>query len=449
MDISEKYRPRLHFSPASGWMNDPNGLIVVDGRYHLFYQHDPHSVSHGPMHWGHASSENLVDWLEHAVALRPDADDACWSGSAIETAEKEVKLFYTAHRQMADGRDVESQRLVHADRSLQTFAVDPGNPVLANPGLEVFRDPKVIWHAESAQWVMLVTMGETIGFYGSTNLVDWEPLSTFGDHDGCHGGGPWECPDLIRLAAPDGSEHWALIVGIGGGAYAGGSGTQYFIGAFDGRTFSNANLPSTILWLDHGRDCYAAQTFFDAEAGRPLALAWASNWLYARATPTTAFRGVMTLPREIRLVGDAARLRLAMHVPTTVHRRFACYRPDIANGTYRWEALVRLEPGEEQAIALFGEAAPHLTLIRDTHAHGRIRSSRDATHAIPDFAHDYEVEIDWPEGGLDLTLYVDQGVVELCADRGRVWITNLFYPEEPAGALSVTLREAARLKDVA
>jgi fructan beta-fructosidase len=449
MEMFEKYRPRLHFSPASGWMNDPNGLIFVDGRYHLFYQHDPHSISHGPMHWGHASSENLVDWVEHAVALRPDAHGACWSGSAIETGDNKIKLFYTAHRQTADGRDVETQCVVHADRSLETFIGDPRNPVLPNPGLDVFRDPKVIWHEESAQWIMLATMGETIGFYGSTNLVDWKPLSTFGEQDGCHNEGPWECPDMVRLAAPDGSEHWVLIVGIGNGAFAGGSGTQYFIGTFDGRTFANANPPSTILWLDHGRDCYAAQTFFDARAERVLAIAWACNWLYARATPTTAFRGVMTLPREIRLVGDAGHLRLAMHVPTAVHRRFACYRADIVSGTYRWEALVRLEPGEEQAIAFFGEDEPHLTLMRDSHARGRIRCMRDTPHTMPDFAHDYDLAIDWPEGGLDLTLYVDQGVVELCADRGRVWMTNIFFPEEPAGALSVTVREAAKLKDVA
>jgi fructan beta-fructosidase len=449
MDTTEKYRPRLHFSPASGWMNDPNGLIFVDGRYHLFYQHDPHSVSHGPMHWGHASSENLVDWEEHAIALRPDAHGACWSGSAIETDEKEIKLFYTAHRQMEDGRDFESQCLVHADRSLETFIADPANPVLPNPGLEVFRDPRVIWHEECGQWIMLVTMGEKIGFYGSANLVDWTFLSIFGDLDGCHNGSPWECPDLVKLSAPDGSMHWVLIVGIGNGAYAAGSGTQYFVGAFDGSTFTNANAPHTILWLDHGRDCYATQTFFDSKAQRILAVAWASNWLYARVTPTSAFRGTMTLPREIRLIGEPGRLRLAMHVPTSVHRRFPCYDPVTSDGTYRWETLVRLEPGEEQTIAFFGEDVPHFTLCRDSPSSGRIRTSRDTPHGIPDFAHDYEVEIAWPEGSLDLTLYVDQGVVELCADRGRVWITNLAFPEEAAGALSINVRQGATLRDVA
>lgn len=125
-------------------MNDPNGLIKVDGAYHLFFQHDPNSITHGPMHWGHARSTDLVSWEELPVALYPTELGTCFSGSAVETADGQLKLFYTAHRRI-DDEDYQVQCLVHADRALSTYRHDERNPVLDNPGLPCFRDPKVIW----------------------------------------------------------------------------------------------------------------------------------------------------------------------------------------------------------------------------------------------------------------------------------------------------------------
>lgn len=116
--LPEPYRPRLHFSPRAGWINDPNGLIKIDGVWHIFFQHEPHATVHGPMHWGHASSPDLVRWTEHPVALFPDALGTCFSGSAVATPGGEVKLFYTAHRSAADGSDFQVQCIVHADRGL-------------------------------------------------------------------------------------------------------------------------------------------------------------------------------------------------------------------------------------------------------------------------------------------------------------------------------------------
>ena len=148
--MSDRYRPKLHFAPAKGWMNDPNGLIKVDGVFHMFFQHDPDSVDHGPMHWGHSRSTNLVTWEELPVALYPTELGTCFSGTAVETPEGELKLFYTAHRRIND-EDYQVQCLVHADRSLTTFQLDAANPVLANPGLACFRDPTVFWHEASGR----------------------------------------------------------------------------------------------------------------------------------------------------------------------------------------------------------------------------------------------------------------------------------------------------------
>jgi fructan beta-fructosidase len=421
-------------------MNDPNGMVRIDGVYHLFFQHDPDSTLHGPMHWGHARSTDLVTWEELPVALHPTELGTCFSGSAIETADGELKLFYTAHQRL-EGRDFQTQCLVHADRALSTFTPEPANPVVGNPGLECFRDPKVIWHAASARWIMAVTLGQSIGFYSSADLTDWTFESAFGETDGRHSDGPWECPDLVAMRAPDGSEHWVLLVGIGSGAYGAGSGNQYFVGQFDGRRFVNANPPETELWLDFGRDFYAAQSFFDRTDAAPINMAWASNWLYARTTQTQAFRGLMSLAKEMHLVDSPDGLRVTQRVPESVKRAFAALAGP--TGTYRQDITIDLSVGQQTTIALFGERTPHFVVHRTSSATAGIRTIRADVAGMPDFAHDYTVDLAYPaDGPLTLELYVDRGLVELGTKDGLVWITNLFFPEHPAGAVTIKALEA-------
>lgn len=436
-------------------MNDPNGLIKVDGICHAFFQHDPHSTNHGPMHWGHATSKDLVHWTEQPIALYPTDLGTCFSGSAVETPMGEIKLFYTAHSKTPSGEDFQSQCLVHADRSLSQFTSEPANPVVPNPDRVVFRDPKVIWHAPTNRWIMLVTEGQSIGFYGSTDLTNWTFLSTFGTGHGRHSDdGPWECPDLVALSGTDGEAAWVLIVGLNPGGYAPGSGTQYFIGQFDGVRFTNANPAETELWLDYGRDYYAAQTFFDrANRGEPIAMGWASNWLYARETPTSLFRGSFTLPRQLRLTETAAGLRVAASVPKHVSDQFDHFRIGDAplvprNGTYALTGTVRLQPGQVSQIALFGETVPQLTFERGAEGHVSLRLARAPTDGMRGFGHDYDVPIGTIEE-FDVALFVDNGLVELSADRGRVWATNLHFPAEVAGRVAVTRGALATVTELA
>jgi fructan beta-fructosidase len=430
--LVEPYRPALHFSPRAGWINDPNGLIFIDGRWHLFYQHEPNQTVHGPMHLGHASSTDLTTWTEHPVALYPDDLGTCFSGSAIETAGGEVKLFYTAHRKTPDGTDFQTQCLVHADRGLTRFVSDRGNPVVDNPGLEAFRDPKVIWHEPTGRWIMAVTHGQSIGFRSSTDLVHWTLESTFGETEGRHSDGPWECPDLLPLTAPDGAIRWILIVGIGLGHDAGGSGTQYIVGDFDGHRFVNANTRETTLWLDHGRDYYATQSFFGAPT--PTTISWASNWEYARHTPTTAFRGVMTLPRELSLAETSEGLRVCQIVPPSVVAKFD--RVELGDvprsGTYRIAARLTLDDDKPQGIALFGDPDPQFVFTRSRDGAVSVRSIRAGIDDIPKFAHDTDVRLA-PDMALDIDIYVDNGLAELSVSGGLNWMTNLFFPANPAG----------------
>lgn len=439
--MTEKYRPNLHFSPRAGWMNDPNGMIRVGDVWHLFFQHDPDSIVHGPMHWGHATSTDLLHWDEQPIALYPGELGTCFSGSAVES-EEGVKLFYTAHSRTAAGEDYQVQCLVHANADLTDFVHDAANPVVPNPGLVAFRDPKVIWHAPSNKWVMLVTEGQSIGFYGSADMKSWTHLSSFGATHGRHSPGPWECPDMVPLTAPNGETVWVLIVGLNPGGYAAGSGTQYFIGQFDGISFTNANAPKTELWLDYGRDYYAAQTFFErGGTDAPVAIAWASNWLYSRQTHTAAFRGVMSLPRELRLVDTADGLRVAARVPLAAQEKMIGI---VLKGTSRSDILADLAPSEQMEITLFGESEPSFVIRRNSETLGTIRTIRRAIEDMDQFGHDYDVRLNWPESGaLDLTVFIDRGLVELCAADGLVWVTNLFFPADPEAPLAVRLSEPA------
>ncbi len=411
-------------------MNDPNGLVVIDGTYHLFYQHDPDGIDHGTMHWGHATSCDLSEWREHPIALRPDANGTCYSGSAVRTRDDEVKLFYTAHRLTESGRDFQTQCLAHANPSLTAFIQDADNPVLDNPGLEVFRDPKIIWHAPTGRWIMVVTLGQEVGFYSSEDLADWRFESVFGVGHGRHGQGVWECPDLIEMAGPDGTPVWVLLVGLSDSAFAPGSGTQYFIGTFDGHVFVNANAPESILWFDYGRDFYAAQSFFDDSGEPPVAMAWASNWAYARQTPTTDFRGVMSLPRQLRLVATENGLRLAQSVPPSVIAAFD--QSDPATGVFHRSFQLDLGAGKRHAIHLFGEAEPAFLVEAGPTTSAVLRTIRRDHPAMTGFGHNYTVTL--PATGeteLVLEIFVDRGVVELFIAGGLMTLTNLFFPSSP------------------
>lgn len=446
--MSEPYRPTIHFSPAQGWMNDPNGLIRLDGLWHMFFQHHPDGIDHDDMHWGHAVSEDLVSWTERPVALAPDALGTCFSGSAVETPEGEVKMFYTAHSLTADGRDHQVQCLVHADRALTHPAREPRNPVLPNPGVEAFRDPKVIWHAETARWIMLVTLGQEIGFYSSDDLLQWQFESRFGEADVSYRGGVWECPDLLQFETEAGTTAWVLIVGMQAGALHGGSGTFYFVGDFDGHSFTNHGDPDEMLWMDYGRDYYAAQTFFDPSDNPPVAMAWVSNWDYARTTPTEAFRGVMSLPRKLSLIETPKGLRLRQRLPAEVAWRLQ--DNPVETGTFSLLHSFDLAPGEEEALAFFGEAVPQFILTRLSEAEAELRCLRAPHPAMAKFAHDFTVALDWPAtGALTMEFNVDRGIIE-CANRdGTLWITSLFYPADPAAPLRITPPAPVEHKELA
>jgi len=310
-NYNEKYRPSYHFTPQYGWMNDPNGMVYLDGVYHLFFQYNPYGARWGNMHWGHAISKDLVNWQYQPTAIAPDKLGAIFSGSAVIDHDNTAGFGKGAMIAIfTSAGDRQTQSIAYSLDGGKTFTKYEGNPVLTDANIIDFRDPKVFWHAPSKQWVMSLATTQTITFYGSKNLKEWTRLSEFGEGLGGHGG-VWECPDLFPLTY-EGKTKWVLFVSINPGGPNGGSATQYFIGNFDGKTFTpdTMNYP---LWLDYGRDNYAGVTWSNVPTadGRRLFIGWMSNWDYANEIPTENFRSAMTVARALRLAHNGEHLVVA------------------------------------------------------------------------------------------------------------------------------------------
>lgn len=313
-EFDEQFRPQYHFSPPANWMNDPNGMVYFDGEYHLFYQYYPDGNVWGPMHWGHAISTDLIHWEHLPIAIYPDELGWIFSGSAVVDWENTSGLgtgnqppmiaIYTYHLDSSEkaGRDdYQTQGIAYSNDKGRTWTKYENNPVLANPGIKDFRDPKVTWHKESESWIMSLAIKDKISFYTSANLLEWTYQSDF-KPDWAAYGGVWECPDLFPLMTEIGEEKWILLVSINPGGPNGGSATQYFVGDFDGKAFTTET--TVVKWLDYGADNYAGVTWSDVpkEDGRRLFLGWMSNWLYANEVPTEVWRSAMTVPRSLELM---------------------------------------------------------------------------------------------------------------------------------------------------
>ena len=307
----EKYRPQFHFTPQEKWMNDPNGLVYYKGNYHLFYQYYPDSTVWGPMHWGHAKSKDLLTWEHRPIALYPDSLGYIFSGSAVidknNTAgfgKDAIVAIYTYHdpiKEKAGQIDFQTQGIAYSLDEGETWTKYRNNPVIPNPGIRDFRDPKVSWNEEKDVWQMVLVAKDEVQFYESKDLKGWEKISTFRFDDNPPLG-VWECPDLLKLPVEGSSEEkWVLIVSHGGNSSPnGGSGTRYFIGDYDGTIFTTDQNESQ--WIDYGTDNYAGVTYNNEPNGKRIFIGWMSNWNYATTTPTEKWRSAMTLPRELKLI---------------------------------------------------------------------------------------------------------------------------------------------------
>jgi fructan beta-fructosidase len=431
------------------WLNDPNGLVYFAGEYHLFYQHHPFSSVWGPMHWGHAVSPDLVNWQHLPIALYPDEHGAIFSGSAVVDWEntagfgREALVLIFTHA--AEHR--QAQSLAYATDRGRTWTKYAGNPVLLPPnGLRDFRDPKVFWHGArpGGHWVMALAAGDAIRFYTSPDLRRWQQSGAFGPGHGAMSG-VWETPDLFELPLDGGpATRWVLSVGVGRGGPAGGSATQYFVGRFDGQTFTSDNPREAVLWADFGADFYAAQSWSDAPDGQRVWLGWLNNWRYANLVPTAPWRGAFSVPRELSLASTAAGLRLVQQPiaglralrgqpqqwrDLRIEGRTPVAFPD---GAYEIDVEFELapQPAERLGLRLFAAGQAPVTIAHTPRLGTLTVERRECPGAefSPDFGGVHTAPLALDGGALRLQAFVDRSSVEVFAGDGQVVLTELVFP---------------------
>lgn len=462
----EIYRPQVHFSPPENWMNDPNGMVYHDGEYHLFYQYHPESTKWGPMHWGHAISRDLVHWHHLPVALEPDSLGYIFSGSAVVDRANTSGLgsdsipplvaIYTQHDpegEQAGRNDFQTQSIAYSTDAGLTWTPYAKNPVLLNPGVSDFRDPKVFWHGDSEKWIMTLAAGDHVRFYSSPDLKRWEHLSDFGPAGSTVG--VWECPDLFPVSKPDdNSQKWVLLVSVGEGSSNGGSGTQYFIGNFDGTAF----LPDAdeTLWIDYGRDNYAGVTWSNAPGGFPLFIGWMSNWNYAEQVPTAPWRGAMTLPRRLSLRQTDAGLRVrALPVPELAALRGASHtirsmklggpldmtrQIGFAPVPMEIELEFQNVPGTDVGVVMANDTGDVYRLGFDAteNRYFSDRTEAGLTDFSPDFGNSVHYAPRFSQSGIvTMRVYLDRSSAELFADDGCTVMTDTYFPREEFNKLTL------------
>ncbi|NIY18106.1 MAG: hypothetical protein GWM98_26185, partial [Nitrospinaceae bacterium] len=284
-DYDQPYRDQFHVTTRRGWNNDPNGMVYHDGKYHLYYQHNPFGVRWGNMHWGHFISTDLIHWEEQPIALfQKTTGDMMFSGGGFVDFNNsagfgENTLFVaftsTGRTKGTPGHEPQmtGECLAYSKDGGLTFTEIPENPVIRHKG----RDPKVIWYEPEKKWVLVTYNTEpcaeteaipataerfphaNMAFYESKDLRTWKKTGVFTDPDR---GAVHECPELFKLPVEGkpGESRWILY----------GAQNRYFIGDFDGKKFIKESGP-------HGKSrgkLYAAQTFSDVPDGRRIQIGW-------------------------------------------------------------------------------------------------------------------------------------------------------------------------------
>lgn len=473
---ADPYRPAYHFTAPKNWINDANGLIYTNGQYQLFYQYNPFSADPGHLSWGHATSPDLLHWAPQPVALteykNPDGSNTMiFSGSAVADKDNTSGLFppgktdglvafYTGHVERPGVVLRQHQNLAYSLDHGLTWQRYAGNPVL-DIGSKEFRDPKVFWYAPQQKWVMATVKADRqqVYLYESKNLKNWTFLSRWGRAGNTVR--EWECPDLFELPVPGGGTRWVLLISAGNPVEE-FRGQQYFLGNFDGKTFTPDQPYEEATYVDFGKDFFAGVTFNNAPDNRRILVGWTNNWAYARDVPTgTGWRGSFAAPRELSLRRTAQGLTLVQQpVPElrklgkeTLHLKNQALKP----GTTGYEVPFRgesydleltLNPGQAKLLTLnvLQSDAERTTLRYDV---GRQELTLDRTQSgnvsfNPSFASTVETaRVPLQNGQLQLRLLVDKSVVEVFAQAGETTLTDLVFPRQHTGRITLTAEGGA------
>lgn len=434
--------PIFHLAPPAGWMNDPNGLIYFNGRYHAFFQHHPASAYQGPMHWGHATSTDMLHWQHEPIALAPGDKydrDGCFSGSAVDD-DGVLSLIYTGHICLDDrGNDSIIREVQCLATSHDGIHFEKQGCVLTPPeGIMHFRDPKV-WHEDGSWWMVIGAQDASdngqVLLYRGTSLRDWH-LEHVLAHSAAGKSYMWECPDFFRC----GNFHWLMFSpqGMPPSGYR-------FRNLFQSGVLAGSWKPGSVFALkggfeelDYGHDFYAPQSML-AEDGRRIIMAWMNMWDSPVPTRSEAWAGCLTLPREV--FERDGRL---------------CQRPVREVESLR-KKCQPLSPVRLQGLQLLTENVQAAELLVtwhtvDSHAeHYGVRLGDGLRLYVDNQAGRLVLWRYYPEEGLDgyrsvelpdteyltLRIFLDRSSVEVFVNDGEATLSSRIYPQADSRQLSL------------
>ena len=462
-----QWRPVYHFTPDKFWTNDPNGLFYLNGKFQLYYQHNPFENKWGHMSWGHAESTDLVHWKHLPVAI-PEVvtkDTTTWiySGSAVvdknntsgfgKNGKSPIIAIFTGDQPK---QHKESQFIAYSNDNGMSYKLYDKDPVidLHKPD---FRDPNVFWYAPKKQWVMTVSLvsEHKIRFYGSKNLKDWVKLSDFGPAGNIKS--DWECPSLVPLVVDGNPANIKYVLFVSNFGEHGPQ-MQYFVGDFNGTTFKNINPNDKALLVDHGDCFYAAISWRDAPQNKKIFLGWLVNG----KPETYPWKGQMAIPRDLSFRTTPEGIRLVQTPTTVITNNIAKYTkgaPLVKTGLQLNKALqlsstgrfegnsywisATIKPGTSgktefwvastadgsQQIKVGYDAAAQQIYVDCTATEGANKDPKNLVQTAP---------ARLIKGQVKLNILLDKSSLEVFGDDGESVISTMVYPAAGNNKLFVT-----------
>ena len=455
--ITPEERPAFHLSTRVGWMNDPNGFSVYKGRYHIFYQYHPYSNQWGPMHWGHAVSDDLLHWQYLPTAIAPDMPydkDGCFSGSALELDDGRQLLVYTGVKRERgeDGRMHDFQTQCVAVGDGENYVKYEGNPVLTGAdvpeGFSVndFRDPKIFRNADGSFGLVVGNRTDdgsgAILLYRSPDGFKWE-FETILDRSYNEFGRMWECPDMFSLDGQNvilTSPQDMCALGL---EFHSGNCTLALMGQLEKGKFLRENVQA----IDYGLDFYAPQTLLSHD-GRRIMIAWMQNWDTTGGCPEGAkWFGQMTTPREIairngRLIQNPVRELEGRHGRRVCYKNVPVHEEVSLTGVYgrMVDMTVTIRPADNQGYerfrVKFAKGSRHYCSVSYRPGTSTLRLSRTHAGFNRDFVHERKCMVRNQGGEIRLRILLDRFSAEVFVNDGEQALTTTFYTPMTADGIS-------------
>lgn len=431
----ERYRNQYHFSQRHGWISDPCGFLFYEGKYHCYW-------------WGCAESPDLVHFTEYNNHSQIDVPKGrqCWTGCVVadvnNTAGFGAGKYISCLTHNDPKAKLQTQGLGISNDHGRTFSYYDGNPVL-DIGYEDFRDPTVIWHEESQQWIMVVskTLESKAAFYASKDMKNWTWLSDFGPAGRTYR--CFECPDFFKLPvetsetvngkSSDCKYKWVLVVSVDW------DNEQYFVGDFDGKEFHAEGLePETGLYVDRAPDFYASRTVKDFDGtlnNEVYSIGWMSNWCYCRLLPESSYgKGFWSIPRRLSLRETPKGYRLSQQPK----EEMKSLRGDVMNfkgklkagvtpmkkisslgNTYEAEVTFDCNSGSTFGMNLCVGDGRKLVVTYHTDSHSlTVDRSQVADFSMEKFERTCHGKVAPIDGKLKLRIFVDKCSVEIFSEDG-------------------------------